>query len=124
MGRRTVTQFANQIKRVFSPKLVNDLGRRAAFCYRERLITPCRLMPSLLEDQAMGRIETLADIHRKFNALFGATDVFRVPACGPGRGLVRALRERVKYLVGNVARSRPKRDRRKGRLQSGLEPAS
>ncbi len=30
MGSRTVTQFANPIKRGLSPRHVNDLGRRAA----------------------------------------------------------------------------------------------
>ena len=32
MGRRTVTQFANQIKRVLSPAVINDLAREAGFC--------------------------------------------------------------------------------------------
>ena len=46
MGRRTVTQFANQIKRVLSPTIINDLGRDVGFCVRERLITPYRLVLS------------------------------------------------------------------------------
>ena len=65
MGRRTVTQFANQIKRVLSPAVINDLGRDAGFCVRERLITPYRLVVSLLAGHAMGRVETLADIQRQ-----------------------------------------------------------
>ncbi len=44
MGRRTVAQFAHQIKRVLSPTALNDLGRRVGFCHRERLITPYRLV--------------------------------------------------------------------------------
>ena len=67
----------NPIKRVLSPKHVNDLGRRVGFCYRERLITPCRLMRSLLAGHAMGRVETLADVHRKFHALFVATAAYK-----------------------------------------------
>ena len=55
MGRCTVTQFADQIKRTSSPRRVNGLGRRIAFCYRERLITPYRPMLSLLEGHATGR---------------------------------------------------------------------
>ena len=39
MGRRTVTQYANQIKRVLSPSVVNDIGREVGFCFRERVIT-------------------------------------------------------------------------------------
>ena len=33
MGRCTVAQFANRIKRVLSPTLVNDLGRGIGFYY-------------------------------------------------------------------------------------------
>ena len=77
MGRRTVAQFANRIKRVLSPTLVNDLGRRIGFCYRERLMTPYRLVLSLLASHAMGPAETLADIHRQFNALFAMTVAYK-----------------------------------------------
>ena len=70
MGRRTVTQLANQIKRVLSPTLINDLGREVGFCVRERLITPYRLVLSLLAGHTMGQVETLGDIQRQFNALF------------------------------------------------------
>ena len=79
MGRRTVAQFANQIKRVLSPTRLNDLGRRVGFCHRERLITPYRLVLSLLASHATGPIETLADIQRQFNALFAA-DLWSTPA--------------------------------------------
>ena len=77
MGRRTVAQFANRIKRVLSPTRVNDLGRRIGFCYRERLMTPYRLVLSLLASHAMGPVETLADIHRQFNALFAMTVAYK-----------------------------------------------
>ena len=77
MGRRTVAQFANQIKRVLSPTRLNDLGRRVGFCYRERLITPYRLVLSLLASHATGSVETLADIQRQFNALFGTTVAYK-----------------------------------------------
>ena len=61
-GYRTVTQFANQIKRVLSPNHLHDLGRRIGFCRRERLVTPYRLVMSLLASHATGLAETLADI--------------------------------------------------------------
>ena len=73
MGRRTVAQFARQIKRVLSPTRLNDLGRQVGFCHRERLVTPYRLVLGLLASHATGRVETLADIQRQFNALFGTT---------------------------------------------------
>ena len=68
MGRRTVTQYANQIKRVQSLGVVNGLGREVGFCVRERVITPYRLIQSLLAGHAMDQIETLADIQRQFNS--------------------------------------------------------
>ena len=77
MGRRTVAQFANRIKRVLSPMLVNDLGRRVGFCHRERLMTPYRLVLSLLAGYAMGPLETLADIHHQLNALFAITVAYK-----------------------------------------------
>ena len=77
MGRRTVAQFANQIKRVLPPTHLNDLGHRVGFCYRERLITPYRLVLSLLANHATGPVEILADIQRQFNALFGTTVAYK-----------------------------------------------
>ena len=49
-------------------------------------------------------------------------EVFRVLATGHGRGLARALGGLVDYLACNARRSHPKRDRKTGRLQFGLEP--
>ena len=77
MGRRTVTQYANQIKRVLSPDVVNGLGRDVGFCVRERVITPYRLILSLLAGHAMGQVEALADIQRQFNALFSTTVAYK-----------------------------------------------
>ena len=77
MGHHTVAQFAHQIKRVLSPTVLNDLGRRVGFCHRERLITPYRLVLSLLAGHATGPVETLADMQRQFNALFGTTVAYK-----------------------------------------------
>ena len=55
-------------------------------------------------------------------ARHGLGDVFRVLASGRRRGLVRALRVLVDYLAHNATRVHPERDRKKGRLQLGLEP--
>ena len=38
------------------------------------------------------------------------------------RGFLPVLRDLVDYLASNATRSHPKRDRKKGRLQFGLEP--
>ena len=55
-------------------------------------------------------------------ARHGLGEVFRELACGRRRGIVPAVRDLVDYLANNVTRSHPKRDRKKGRLQFGLEP--
>ena len=72
MGRCTVTQYANQIKRVLSLGVVNDIGREVGFCFRER-IGP----ESSGRGHAMGKVETLADIQRQFNALFATTVAYK-----------------------------------------------
>ena len=77
MGRRAVAQFAHQIKRVLSPTVLDDLGRRVGFCHRERLVTPWRLVLSLLASHATGSVETLADMQRQFHALFGTTVAYK-----------------------------------------------
>ena len=55
-------------------------------------------------------------------ARHGLGDVFRALACGRRRCFLPVLRDLVDYLASNATRSHPKRDRKKGRLQFGLEP--
>ena len=55
-------------------------------------------------------------------ARHGLGEVFRVLARGRRRGFLPVLRDLVDYLASNATRSHPKRDRKKGRLQFGLEP--
>ena len=103
MGRRTVAQFAHQIKRVLSPTVLNDLGRRVGFCHRERLITPYRLVLGLLAGHATGTVETLADMQRQLNAFLAR------------------LRRRPEHLRFRVAESPRDRTcgRRSGRPRQG-----
>ena len=53
------------------------MGRLTRFCQRERVITPYRLAVSVLASCATTRVETLADIQRHFNALFGTTVAYK-----------------------------------------------
>lgn len=71
MGRADLSKFVGRFKRVLSPQVVNDLGRTVRLCRRERVITPYRLALSCLASCATMRMETLADVQRTFNALFG-----------------------------------------------------
>jgi len=77
MGRFDANSFVRRFKRVMSEDTLNDLGRATRFCQRERLVTPYRLGLSLLSSFASGRVETLADLQRDFNALFGSAIAYK-----------------------------------------------
>lgn len=77
MGQRDLTTLAARFKRMLCPKRINALGREVRFCQRERVITPHRLALSLLSACATMRVETLADIQRCFNALFGTAVAYK-----------------------------------------------
>jgi len=77
MGPGNLSHFVGQFKRVLSQRSINTLGRLTGFCQRERVITPYRLAVSLLGSCATTRVETLADIQRHFNALFGTTVAYK-----------------------------------------------
>ena len=71
MGYRTVTGFSREVKETLSPEALDAMGREAGLCERLREIAPRRLATSLLASFACGRVETLADLQRHFNALHG-----------------------------------------------------
>ena len=77
MGRGHLSEFADRFKQVLSSQTVNSLGRLTRFCQRERVIVPHRVAVSLLASCARGRIQTLADLHRDFNALFGTSVAYK-----------------------------------------------
>ena len=58
----------NQFKRSFDEATLNELGKRARFCRRERVVTPHRLALRMLEAFATTDSDTIADIQRTFNA--------------------------------------------------------
>ena len=58
-----------QFKQVFSESRLNDLGKAVGFCQRRREVTPYRLVLSLLNSLSVGKVKTLADLQRGFNAL-------------------------------------------------------
>ena len=77
MGPGNLSHFVGQFKRVLSQRSINSLGRLTGFCQRERVITPYRLAVSLLGSCATVRLESLADMQRHFNALFGTTVAYK-----------------------------------------------
>jgi len=55
----------------------NACGTGAKFCRRRRVITPCRLGLALTATCANQHVETLADFHRGFHALFDTTMTYK-----------------------------------------------
>jgi len=68
---------ADKFQWVFSETLLNACGKEARFCRRQRIITPFRLGLALTATCASHRVETLADFHRGFNALFDTTITYK-----------------------------------------------
>jgi hypothetical protein len=60
---------SRQFKRTFDEASLNELGKATRLCRRERDATPYRLMLTLVEAFATGTLDSIADIHRAFNAL-------------------------------------------------------
>jgi len=68
---------ADKFQWVFSESLLNACGTEAKFCRRQRIITPFRLGLALTATCASQPVETLADFHRGFNALWGTTITYK-----------------------------------------------
>jgi hypothetical protein len=73
MERIQASTVTRQFKRTFGEATLNELGRVARFCRREREITPFRLALSLIESFATDSVKCIADIQRSFNALCETT---------------------------------------------------
>jgi len=70
MDHGHLTMVADKFQWVFSEPLLNACGTDVKFCRRQRVITPFRLGLALTATCASQRVETLADLHCGFNALF------------------------------------------------------
>jgi hypothetical protein len=73
MDHGQLSMVADKFQWVFSEPLLNTCGTEAKFCRRQRIITPFRLGLALTATCASQPVETLADFHRGFNALWGPT---------------------------------------------------
>ena len=69
MGRFNASTVTRQFKRTFRERTVNEMGKAARLCQREREVTPWRLMLSLVEAFSSPAVDSIADIQRTFNAL-------------------------------------------------------
>ena len=77
MERGQLSMVADKFQWVFSEVLLNACGKEGKLCRRQRVITPFRLGLALTATCASQRVETLADFHRGFNALFDTTITYK-----------------------------------------------
>ena len=77
MDHGQLSMVADKFQWVFSESLLNACGKEAKFCRRQRVITPFRLGLALTATCASQRVETLADFHRGFKALFDTTMTYK-----------------------------------------------
>src|SRR2546428_8634130 len=77
MDHGQLSMVADKFQWVFSEPLLNACGTEVKFCRRQRIITPFRLGLALTATCASQPVETLADFHRGFNALFGTTVTYK-----------------------------------------------
>ena len=73
MDHGQLSMVADKFQWVFSEALLNACGTETKFCRRERLITPFRLGLALVATSASHYVDTLADFHRSFCALWDVT---------------------------------------------------
>jgi len=71
MEREKISTFAAKFKKAFSEGVLNELGKATRYCHRVRQLTPYRMVITLMALFAGTRVESLADLERGFNALFG-----------------------------------------------------
>jgi hypothetical protein len=77
MDHAQLSMVADKFQWVFSEPLLNACGKDVKFCRRQRVITPFRLGLALTATCANQRVETIADFHCGFNALFGTTVTYK-----------------------------------------------
>src|SRR3989454_12441644 len=77
MDHGQLSMAADKFQWVFSESLLNACGKEVKFCRRQRVITPFRLGLALTATCASQPVETIADFHCGFNALFGTTITYK-----------------------------------------------
>jgi hypothetical protein len=151
MDKERIMAAAATFQKVFSESDLNALGKESGLCERERSITPFKLALSVVTSLACNQVESLADLQRDFNALIEAeigykafcnqlakaefpemmlafTSLaikqmsFNVLGFREGSPFCRFKQILVQDGSSNALRAHPKRDRKSGRSQLGLEP--
>lgn len=63
--------MANKFQTVLDEQVLNERGKTLGFVKRQRLVTPFRLGLSVIGSMATQQVQTIADLHRQFNELWG-----------------------------------------------------
>lgn len=71
MNKKYLSIISKRLKTLFSEEAINKLGKAVRFSRRNRAITPYRLALAFMETLASSKVESIADLQRGFNALFG-----------------------------------------------------
>jgi hypothetical protein len=77
MDHRQLSMVGDKFQWVFSESLLNACGKDTKFCRRQRTITPFRFGLALTATCASQRVDTRADFHRGFNAVFDTTITYK-----------------------------------------------
>ncbi len=78
MDEKQVSKVSRQLQEVIGEQRLDTLGRQTGYCEKKRLLTPFRMVLTLISGLGARPIQFLADLQRQFNALFG-TDVAYKP---------------------------------------------
>ena len=78
MDEKQITKVTQQLQAVIGEETHDKLGRETRYCEKKRLMTPLRMVLTVITCLGGRRVQFLADLHRQFNALFG-TDVAYKP---------------------------------------------
>jgi hypothetical protein len=109
MEHGQLTMVADKFPWVVSAALLHACGKDVTFCRRQRLITPLRLGLARTATCASPRVETIADLPCRFQALFGTTvtstacshQVAKPPVAAVARLMTaRLIRDRTRNVLG------------------------
>ena len=78
MDEKQIIKVRRQFQEVIGEERLDALARQTGYCEKKRLLTPFRMVLTMISGLGGRPIQFLADLQRQFNALFG-TDVAYKP---------------------------------------------
>lgn len=79
MERTNLISTLGRFKSVLNESTINEIGKKLGFCERKRTATPYRMVLSIVSALSCMRVESLADLHRGFAALFENEEIAYKP---------------------------------------------